>query len=130
MVAVALVVGVAILVLAPAGDLYGIPSADPLLSPNLSHPFGTDDLGRDLLLAVAQGARTSLLDSSSPTNVMLSPLAGSSRVKFGCSSPVYSYPGRLTTRKLFSATSRLPASSTPSAGHSAMLATRSVPITK
>src|SRR5512132_2953111 len=33
----------------------------PLTAPTLSHPMGTDDLGRDLLSGVAHGTRTSLL---------------------------------------------------------------------
>lgn len=43
-------------------------SADPFantgvafLAPSLMHPFGTDDLGRDMLVAVIYGARTSLV---------------------------------------------------------------------
>ena len=35
--------------------------AKPFQAPNLAHPFGTDDLGRDLFSAVIAGARTSLL---------------------------------------------------------------------
>jgi peptide/nickel transport system permease protein len=35
--------------------------ADALQPPGGAHPFGTDDLGRDLLAAVLHGARTSLL---------------------------------------------------------------------
>jgi peptide/nickel transport system permease protein len=35
--------------------------APPFQTPSLAHPFGTDDLGRDLLSAVIHGARTSLL---------------------------------------------------------------------
>src|SRR5215475_1405390 len=45
----------------------GVTPADPLASvgpplspPSLAHPMGTDDLGRDLLAAVAHGTRTSL----------------------------------------------------------------------
>ena len=34
--------------------------APPFEAPSLAHPFGTDDLGRDLLSAVIAGARTSL----------------------------------------------------------------------
>lgn len=36
-------------------------SGQPLQPPSLSHLFGTDDLGRDVLARVAWGARTSLL---------------------------------------------------------------------
>lgn len=50
-----------VLAFAPTGALPNIPSTDPFLSPSLSHPGGTDDLGRDLLLMSLQGARTSLL---------------------------------------------------------------------
>ena len=35
--------------------------APPFLAPSLAHPFGTDDLGRDLLSAVIHGAGTSLV---------------------------------------------------------------------
>lgn len=34
---------------------------NPLLAPSAEHPFGTDDLGRDMLAGVVYGARTSLL---------------------------------------------------------------------
>lgn len=49
------------LLLAPAGGLELVPATQPFLPPSLAHPFGTDDLGRDLLLATAQGTRTSLI---------------------------------------------------------------------
>jgi peptide/nickel transport system permease protein len=51
----------AMLAIAPAGGIQVLPMSRPFLPPGLAHPFGTDDLGRDMLLAVAQGARTSLL---------------------------------------------------------------------
>jgi peptide/nickel transport system permease protein len=35
--------------------------ADKLVPPSLGHPFGTDDLGRDILSRVIYGARTSLI---------------------------------------------------------------------
>jgi peptide/nickel transport system permease protein len=35
--------------------------AAPFAPPSLSHPFGTDDLGRDLFAGVVHGARTSLI---------------------------------------------------------------------
>lgn len=47
------------LILATGGG--PVPSAAPFLPPSLAHPFGTDDLGRDLLSAVIAGGRTSLL---------------------------------------------------------------------
>jgi len=58
---VALGAALAILALAPSGELASLPQGAPMLAPSLAHPFGTDDLGRDLGAAVAQGARTSLL---------------------------------------------------------------------
>ena len=50
------------LVTAHVGPLDPFASVGPPLSaPTLSHPMGTDDLGRDLLSGVAHGTRTSLL---------------------------------------------------------------------
>lgn len=49
------------LLLAPGGALNALAMDRPLLPPSLAHPLGTDDLGRDLLAALAQGGRTSLL---------------------------------------------------------------------
>ncbi len=49
------------LALAPSGGIQVLPMSRPFLPPGAAHPFGTDDLGRDMLMAVAQGARTSLL---------------------------------------------------------------------
>jgi peptide/nickel transport system permease protein len=49
---------------AAAPWIAGTPSlivADALRPPSGAHPFGTDDLGRDLFAAVLHGARTSLL---------------------------------------------------------------------
>ena len=37
------------------------PSGRPFLAPTLAHPLGTDDLGRDLLAALAHGGQASLL---------------------------------------------------------------------
>jgi len=51
----------ALLAIAPPGGLQALPMTRPFLPPGAAHPFGTDDLGRDMLRAVAQGARTSLL---------------------------------------------------------------------
>ncbi|WP_137125069.1 ABC transporter permease [Roseomonas sp. HF4] len=47
--------------IAPTGGIQALPMSRAFLPPGAAHPFGTDDLGRDMLLAVAQGARTSLL---------------------------------------------------------------------
>jgi peptide/nickel transport system permease protein len=51
----------AMLAIAPPGGIQTLPMARPFLPPSAAHPFGTDDLGRDMLMAVAQGARTSLM---------------------------------------------------------------------
>lgn len=51
----------AMLAIAPPGGMQMLPMTRPFLPPSAAHPFGTDDLGRDMLAAVAQGARTSLL---------------------------------------------------------------------
>ena len=37
------------------------PSGSPFIAPNLAHPLGTDDLGRDLMAALAHGGQASLL---------------------------------------------------------------------
>ena len=37
------------------------PSGSHFIAPNLAHPLGTDDLGRDLLAALAHGGQASLL---------------------------------------------------------------------
>ena len=37
------------------------PSGAPFIAPSLAHPLGTDDLGRDLLAALAHGGQASLL---------------------------------------------------------------------
>lgn len=37
------------------------PSGMPFVAPNWAHPLGTDDLGRDLMAALAHGGRASLL---------------------------------------------------------------------
>lgn len=42
-------------------------AAAALLPPGLAHPFGTDDLGRDILTIVCEGARTSLLVAGAAT---------------------------------------------------------------
>lgn len=50
----------AYLLFAPTGSLATLQTGPALLSPTMAHPFGTDDLGRDLLAAALQGGRTSL----------------------------------------------------------------------
>ena len=57
--------------LAPAGALDALPIGRPLLAPSPSHPLGTDDLGRDMLSALAQGGRTSLFVATLTTFVAL-----------------------------------------------------------
>ena len=57
----ALALAIMVLVLVPAGGLPEAADALPFVPPGLAHPFGTDDLGRDLLREVARGVRTSLL---------------------------------------------------------------------
>ena len=42
---------------APAGALQSLPMSAPFLPPSLAHPLGTDDLGRDMLSALAQGGQ-------------------------------------------------------------------------
>src|SRR5574341_366900 len=55
------VVAVALLadVLAPGSPWASV--AAPFQPPSLIHPFGTDDLGRDLFAGVIHGTRTSLM---------------------------------------------------------------------
>jgi peptide/nickel transport system permease protein len=57
--------------LAPAGSLAALPAHAAFLPPSLAHPLGTDDLGRDLLAALAQGGRTSLLAAGPATLLAL-----------------------------------------------------------
>ncbi len=54
--------------------------APPFLTPSYAHPFGTDDLGRDVMSAVIHGARTSLL-----TGGVVAVLALAAGVAVGCS---------------------------------------------
>jgi peptide/nickel transport system permease protein len=58
-----IVVGAIIAPLLPnAAEGAGTPNASSaLLGPSLSHPLGTDDLGRDLMIRLLFGARASLL---------------------------------------------------------------------
>lgn len=46
--------------LAPPGTIATLPMALPFQPPSMAHPLGTDDLGRDMMAALAQGGRTSL----------------------------------------------------------------------
>ncbi len=40
------------------------PVAAPFIAPNLSHPLGTDDLGRDMLAAMLHGGQASLISGA------------------------------------------------------------------
>jgi peptide/nickel transport system permease protein len=51
----------------------------PFLHPSAAYPFGTDDLGRDVLSAVVRGARTSLL-----TGFVAASLASAAGLAVGC----------------------------------------------
>lgn len=55
------------LALAPEGSLATLPVHAALSPPSLAHPLGTDDLGRDVLLALVQGGKTSLTVASGAT---------------------------------------------------------------
>jgi peptide/nickel transport system permease protein len=57
--------------LAPGGALSALPMELPLAPPSLTHPMGTDDLGRDMLAAIAQGGRTSLFVATLTTVLAL-----------------------------------------------------------
>lgn len=60
----AMLLPIALAILFPGILVSFDPSANvgpPLAAPTLRHPFGTDDLGRDMLSGVVMGARTSLL---------------------------------------------------------------------
>lgn len=61
--AIVTAVVLAVLIVPPLVDLdeQAVHLADKLLPPSLSHPFGTDDVGRDLLLRCVYGLRVSLL---------------------------------------------------------------------
>ncbi|MFZ5782664.1 MAG: ABC transporter permease [Pseudomonadota bacterium] len=59
------------LALAPGGALPALPMGPPFAPPSLAHPMGTDDLGRDMLAAIAQGGRTSLLVATLTTVLAL-----------------------------------------------------------
>ncbi|MCW5734654.1 MAG: ABC transporter permease [Enhydrobacter sp.] len=52
------------LLLSPRGALDALAMDLAFMPPSLAHPMGTDDLGRDMLEALAQGGRTSLLVAS------------------------------------------------------------------
>jgi peptide/nickel transport system permease protein len=62
----------ACVLLAPAGALPSLPVYAALEGPSLSHPLGTDDLGRDMLQALLQGGRTSLTVAAAATALALS----------------------------------------------------------
>jgi peptide/nickel transport system permease protein len=62
----ALVTAIALL---PAGNLALLPTSLPLQPPGARQWLGTDDLGRDVLTAVLQGLRTSLLLGAGVTAV-------------------------------------------------------------
>ncbi|MEL3950606.1 ABC transporter permease [Streptomyces sp. LNU-CPARS28] len=61
--AIVAAVVLAVLIVPPLVDLdeQAVHLADKLLPPSLDHPFGTDDVGRDLLLRCVYGLRVSLL---------------------------------------------------------------------
>jgi peptide/nickel transport system permease protein len=61
----------ACLLLAPGGSLATLEPNAALLSPRLAHPLGTDDLGRDMLAALLQGGRTSLMVAAVATLLAL-----------------------------------------------------------
>jgi ABC-type dipeptide/oligopeptide/nickel transport system permease subunit len=67
---VALLFG-ALLLFGPRGGLALLASGEPFGAPSLSHPLGADDLGRDLLTALGQGARTSLMVGLGVTGLAL-----------------------------------------------------------
>ncbi|MEU9710392.1 ABC transporter permease [Streptomyces sp. NPDC047967] len=56
-------VALAVLVVPPLAQLdqQAVDLANKLVAPSLAHPFGTDDVGRDLLLRCVYGLRVSLL---------------------------------------------------------------------
>jgi peptide/nickel transport system permease protein len=58
---IATVVALAVIVLVPQVSWVNQPLATPFVSPGWAHPFGSDDLGRDMFTAVLQGLRTSVL---------------------------------------------------------------------
>ncbi|MGL4525709.1 MAG: ABC transporter permease [Aestuariivirga sp.] len=58
---IAAFVALAMIVLVPQGSWVNQPLTAPFLSPGWGHPFGSDDLGRDMFTAVLQGLRTSVL---------------------------------------------------------------------
>ncbi|MFD9906315.1 ABC transporter permease [Streptomyces sp. NPDC059063] len=61
--AIVAAVVLAVLIVPPVVDLdeQAVHLADKLLPPSLGHPFGTDDVGRDLLVRCVYGLRVSLL---------------------------------------------------------------------
>jgi peptide/nickel transport system permease protein len=69
-VAAVLLLGVygACLVFGPGG---AVPAGAAMLPPSFAHPLGTDEIGRDMLLALLQAGRSSLLVASVATLVAL-----------------------------------------------------------
>ena len=51
----------AVAVLVGTVPVGALPPGAALSAPSFAHPLGTDDLGRDMLSAIAEGARTSFL---------------------------------------------------------------------
>ncbi|WP_432077694.1 ABC transporter permease [Streptomyces sp. YPW6] len=60
---IVIAVALAVLVVPPLAQLdqQAVDLANKLVAPSLAHPFGTDDVGRDLLLRCVYGLRVSLL---------------------------------------------------------------------
>ncbi len=58
---IAAIVALAVIVLVPQESWVNQPLGAPFLEPVWAHPFGSDDLGRDMFTAVLQGLRTSVL---------------------------------------------------------------------
>ncbi len=65
-------------------DPYDIDVRERLIPPNLTHPFGTDDLGRDLFSRVIYGARTTI-----QTGVVVVAIAASAGSLIGLISGYY-----------------------------------------
>ena len=78
----ALMLGAALFSEALSGSSPRAMGEDPLAAPSRAHPFGTDDLGRDIWTGVLYGARVSLLvgvlaaATSSVIGILVGSLAG------------------------------------------------------